>query len=204
MSAMLLMDSKPPIHTLADDLESFLHVLSWVMLRYTPHDLDSETLTDFLIDMFDHSYEGENRSARGGRSKMAYLMSGLVPKSGFRHPLLPALLKELTETCAVRYEERPPDETDNVDEEENQLNALLRKKYEQRLAALGSSDWMLETFRKALDGGGWPENDESRPNRLAAREIRGRKRKPADEVSRVPQQRMRFASPVPDLDGEGN
>jgi len=59
--------------------------------------------------MFDYSYERDFKSAIGGEQKMAFLVSGLLPKSGL---LLPALLKELTEVCAVRYEEHPPHETD--------------------------------------------------------------------------------------------
>jgi hypothetical protein len=104
---MLLMSSTPPIHTLADDLESFLHVLSWVALRFTPHDLDSKSLTDHLIDMFDHLYEGEDKFSRGGLSKMAYIVAGVIPKSRFHHPILPMLLTELTGTWAVHYEDCP-------------------------------------------------------------------------------------------------
>src|ERR1700722_15350372 len=83
MSAMLLMSPKPPVHTLADDLDSFLHVLSWVALRFTSHDLDSKALTDLLTTMFDHSYEGEDGSARGGLTKK---MSSLQRNSKDRIP----------------------------------------------------------------------------------------------------------------------
>jgi hypothetical protein len=101
--------------------------------------------------MFDHLYEGEDKFARGGLSKMAYLVAGVVPKSGFRHPILPRLLTELIRMCAVRYEDCPPDEEDNnIDPEQKQLNALLRKKYERKQTALQSSDWILDTFQNAL------------------------------------------------------
>jgi hypothetical protein len=49
MSATMLMSSKTPVRTLADDLESFLHVSSWVALRFSPHGLTSTALTDLLV-----------------------------------------------------------------------------------------------------------------------------------------------------------
>ncbi|KAG7085463.1 hypothetical protein E1B28_003024 [Marasmius oreades] len=37
MSAKLLANTSAPVHELADDLESFYHVLVWVVLRFPPH-----------------------------------------------------------------------------------------------------------------------------------------------------------------------
>ena len=62
MAARLLSSSTLVVHTLMDDLESFLHVLSWVALWFTPHDLSSKALTDLLANMFDHSYEDDDGS----------------------------------------------------------------------------------------------------------------------------------------------
>jgi hypothetical protein len=62
---MLLMSDKSP-HTIADDLESFLHVLSWVILRFIPNTRSPRQLTDTLHRVYDHSYEGDDGSAKGG------------------------------------------------------------------------------------------------------------------------------------------
>ena len=215
MSAVLLMSAKPPVHTLADDLESFLHVLSWVALRFMPHDLDSKALTDLLVAMFDHSYEGEDGFARGGMVKKNFLMVGEVSKSGFRHPILPMLLKDLSATCAVRYEDRPSDEDlaefHKMRLEQPQMlevgfvrNSAVAQ-YERRMTALETSDWMLATLAKALaNRNTWPPHDKSVANPLFRRVPRGRKRKSddGDIMPDLPWQRMRFSLPIPE-DGEG-
>ena len=196
MSAMLLMSLKPPVHTLAYNLESFLHVLSWVALRFTSHDLDSKALTDLLTTMFDHSYQGEDGSARGGLSKKNYLLGGEVPKIGFRQPILQKLLEDLTTTLAVRYEGRPPDgRRAEQDDEQRQLNILLTNRYKRRLAAIQSSDWMLDMFTKAVANRNiWSQHDKSVENRLSYKASRGRKRK-SDNFGSLPRQRQRFSSP---------
>ena len=215
MSAMLLMRSEPPVHTLADDLESFLHVLSWVALRFIPHNLGPKALTDLLVVMFDHCYEGEDGFALGGIAKRNYLIGGEVLNSGFRHPILPTLLKDLTATCAVRYKDHPSDEDlaefHKMCLEQPQMlevgfvrNSAVAQ-YERRMAALETSDWMLATLAKALANyNTWPLHDKSVANPLFRRVPRGRKRKSddGDIMPELPQQRMRFSLPIPE-DGEG-
>src|ERR1700722_1171102 len=195
MSANLLMSSKPPVHTLADDLESFLHVLSWVALRFTSHDLDSKALTDLLTTMFDHSYLGEDGSARGGLSKKMSLVSGEIPKIGFRQPILQKLLEDLTTTLAVRYEGRPPDdgraEQDDDNPEQRQFNILLKNRYQRRLAVrIGCCICLPSVANRNM----WPQHDKSVENRLSYKASRGRKRK-SDNFGSLPRQRQRFLSP---------
>src|ERR1700733_15311165 len=125
MSSMLLMNTNH-VHTLADDLESFLHVLSWVALRFTPHGSSSKALTDLLVSMFDHSNEDDGGS-KGGTAKRNYLSGAQILKSDFQHPILPALLEELTATCAIRYEKRPSDnELEAYHELQAQQSDMLR------------------------------------------------------------------------------
>jgi hypothetical protein len=210
MSAMLLMSSTPPVHTLADDLESFLHVMSWVALRFTPHGLSSKTLTDLLVSMFDHSYE-EDGFSRGGTTKRNYLIGAQIVKSDFQHPILPSLLEEITSTCAVRYEKRPSDkELEAYHELQAQHSDLLQNPlvlnsaaamYERKMAALESSDWMIKTLNEALaDVSAWPSEDRAVPNPLYHHKPRGRKRKSddGDVMLDMPRQRMRFAAPIPE------
>jgi len=210
---MLLMSSKPPVHTLADDLESFLHVLSWVALRFMRHDLSSKALTSLLVDMFDHSFEDDGM-ARGGISKRNYLIGGQVLQSGFHHPILPKLLEDLTATCAVRYE-KPPSDEDLAEFHKMRLEqpqmlevGFVRNsavaQYEGRKAALETSDWMLTTLAKSLDiRNTWPLDDKSLANPLFRRIPRGRKRKSddGDVTPELPRQRIRFSLPIPE-DGE--
>jgi len=58
--------------TLADDLESFMHVLAWVALRYMPHDLEAEDLTQLMGVYFDDHYPGPNGIVKGGTEKKNY------------------------------------------------------------------------------------------------------------------------------------
>jgi hypothetical protein len=142
---------------------------------------------------------------------MAYLVAGVVPKSGFHHPILPMLLTELTGTCAVRYEKRPSDkELEAYRELQAQQSDMLRNPlvqnsaaamYERKIAALQSSDWMMKTLNEALaDISVWPSDDRAIPNPLYHPKPRGRKRKSddGDVMTDVPTQRMRFTAPIPE------
>jgi hypothetical protein len=193
------------VHTLTDDLESFLHVLSWVALRFTPHGLSTAALTHLLDSVFDHSYEDDG-FARGGNIKSGCLIGGQVTKSNFRQEKLSKLIKVLTATCAVRYEDPPSDEDlklyrdYQLQQSDLPLHPLIMSsvaaRYEQRMAGLGSSDWMIKTFDDALaDRNSWPSDDKSARNPLVSRGPRGRKRKEndGDSVPEFPAQRMRFS-----------
>ncbi|KAF8222203.1 hypothetical protein L208DRAFT_1082801, partial [Tricholoma matsutake] len=53
IAARLLQARESVTHTPADDWESFFHVLSWVVLRFTKHGLDSARLTYELRTIYD-------------------------------------------------------------------------------------------------------------------------------------------------------
>jgi hypothetical protein len=99
--------------------------------------------------MFDDSYE-DGGFARGGDIKMSYLIVGRVTKSNFQQEKLSTLIKVLTATCAVRYEDPPSDEDlklyrdYQVQQSDLLHNPLITNsvaaRYEQKIAALGSSD----------------------------------------------------------------
>ena len=197
MSARLLRSKDPLPHTLADDLESFLHVLSWVALRFMSHDLDAPSLTDLLTDMFDHSYEGADGTQRGGRSKESYLVTCEIPnKTVFENGIVRELLKDLTNTCAVRYEERPSEKAyaryhKALGEGDNETSDLPAAQYEKRSVALQSSDWMLRRFTDAVsDPSRWPD-DTSLENKLSHPPQLGVKRKSQFGDSDIPRQKLR-------------
>ena len=56
IAARLLQARESAAHTPADDWESFFHVLSWVVLRFTRHGLDSARLTHELRTTYDDWY----------------------------------------------------------------------------------------------------------------------------------------------------
>jgi hypothetical protein len=208
---MLLMNNKSP-HTVADDLESFLHVLSWVILRFIPNTRSPRELADTLHRVFDYSYEGDDGSAKGGETKQDFLSGGGVSRYLRGHPILSNLLRDLTATFTVRYAEPPSDEeiakfhrlrAENPTLADT-LASLPVGKYEREMAALGSSDWMLSRFAEALaDVDTWPRNDKSKMNPLSYQPIPGLKRKSdIEDGPALPRQRLRFSSPVSEAPAE--
>jgi hypothetical protein len=204
MSCRLLMSITPLPHILADDLESFLHVLSWVALRFTSHCLDSDQLSVLMSTMFDHSF-GVTGLTRGGSLKQDGLLSGKVPRSRFKNTAMQALLEKLTSAVAARYEEPPSEKQLAMMQmfQEKQLDPLkcdsYAAHYQLKMRNLESSDWMLKTFREALaDRQAWPSDDRSE-NELVMRPP-SHKRKP--ELSEEYLARKRLPRPI--SEGKGS
>jgi hypothetical protein len=182
ISAMLLEDPKA-CHILADDLESFLHVLSWVALQYMPHGLAPGALSSLLQDGFDASYEDEGR-IKGGQNKRTYILTNEIPmRSGFKNQTIRDLLEELNYTFAARYLKLQLDSHKHGRTESNKHKAL-RLQYEEEYPKLSSSDWMVKLFKDAIaNESAWPSDDASRKNANASQPIRERKRKTTSEVA---------------------
>ena len=106
MSAALLQDNEK-CNELEDDRESCLHVLTWTALRLTNHTISNGHSSDFLRAS-DEEYENED-GVKGGELKMGFLVSRKIPRmvKFDRLPHLDALIRQLTEAFAARYEEPP-------------------------------------------------------------------------------------------------
>jgi hypothetical protein len=159
------------VHTLADDLESFFHVLTWVALRYTAHALSSTKLTYTLTSTFDECYVDEG-VIEGGQNKASSLVTkSIVTTAKFTNPMLSSLLSSLCGTLAVRYEEAPSEESimeyhqDTVNFAGNRpmlhvLEKVPAARYLSRTRDLQTSDWMLKTFTDAIENrADWPADD---------------------------------------------
>ena len=168
MSAALLQENDK-YNEIEDDRESSLHVLTWMALRFTNHTIYKGHSIDFLR-AFDEEYENED-GVKGGNLKKGSLLGRDIPlRVKFDHrPQLDALIEELTEVFAVRYE-RPPSA-----EQINQLQRLRDKglsdddlgndsvvlNHTRRVASLKSPDWLVDTFRRHLNAGYWPSSDKA-------------------------------------------
>lgn len=109
IAARLLQARESAAHTPADDWESFFHVLSWVVLRFTKHGLTSAELTNELRDTYDSSYL-DNGKVYGGGSKAKSIKSRFISTAAQIPPgPLLDLLEDLVDVCAVRYEDAPPE-----------------------------------------------------------------------------------------------
>ncbi|KAF8546653.1 hypothetical protein OG21DRAFT_1501900 [Imleria badia] len=175
MSANLL-QHPGKIHTLTDDLESFLHVLGWMTLRYVPA-IDSYTATrrGKDLDKFDEHYEEDGRSAEGGDAKCDALRGSSYPSPSFRPrcdtPLY-VLLTELSRPFKSLYAVHPPtvEQRKSVhvlpDRSDRELYRLWDgiDQYDQDIQHLQSPTWFINEIKKALDKEGWPTNDEADVN----------------------------------------
>ena len=170
MSANLLMHPGK-MHTLTDDLESFLHVLGWTTLRFVPS-IQAYTGVRRAHDMepFDEHYKPHESSDEGGDRKSQLLYSGRYPSSTFRpeHPTpLFNLLKELSKPFKSLYEENPPtaEERKMVDVTPDRVDddlIFLRRtisNYDEDIKRLDSSTWFIATMKMVSDGEGWPKAD---------------------------------------------
>jgi hypothetical protein len=170
MSAMLLM-RKSELHVLADDLESFLHVLGWIALRYMSHELKAQELTDLVSRVYEHSYQGSTGAA-GGDPKMLSLKDDEISKKArFHNTKITALIRKLTETVASRYFEMDATPADAYDGEQDPLEEALKRTQaclgERSRLRLDTGDWMLKTFRDAAAKNPWPTDDKAKANKLA-------------------------------------
>ncbi|KAF9470776.1 hypothetical protein BDN70DRAFT_653456 [Pholiota conissans] len=150
MSARL-QSSHTPLHPeRADDLESLLHVLTWVALKYVPNGLSPARLTDILTGVFDFSSADDSGYVSGLGRKSQFLCARTISECGSQHTALLMLMIDLTNMCASRYEHL-------AKEHGTTLKDFRTAKKRRRL--LGSSDWFIKRFAKALEMPGWPIDD---------------------------------------------
>ena len=174
MSANLL-QHPGTLHTLTDDLESFLHVLGWMTLRYVPAS-DTYLPLDRGMDMdtFDQHYKPHGCSDQGGRQKRLVLCAGHYPSPTFRPrcetPLL-KLLKELSKPFKSLYGDPPTDEDrDKVDLPKGQYDEDLEdlshdiRRYDRDIEQLQSPSWFIDQIQKAFNRHDWPVDDKADEN----------------------------------------
>ena len=192
MSAALLQDNDK-CNELEDDRESCLHVLTWTALRFTKHTISGGGSNRFLR-AFDEEYEDED-GVKGGDLKKGFLLGRDIPRTVKfdRRPQLDALIRELTEAFAARYEEPPPHEDFEVLKDMQSNNAppsyLYSNsafKYQKRLNDLISPSWLVDTFRRFLDIDTWPLSDKARGQPISTGSSKKRARDEGKLELRIP------------------
>ncbi|KAH7921265.1 hypothetical protein BV22DRAFT_1096760 [Leucogyrophana mollusca] len=188
MAAALLRNPQKP-HELQDDLESFLHVLTWSVIRCYPSNLDAVERGTYLRLTFDQTIERVD-GITGGLQKYLTLATGQYlpegPGGDFRFsvssPLLD-LLKALSRGFAARYQ-APPTEAARKRLEQRKAQAVADNNtmwledlpdhpveaYDRALRALSNSDWVLSTLRSYAEGkhGPWPTDDAAQRQPIAS------------------------------------
>lgn len=137
-----LLQNVGKLHTLADDLESFLHVLGWTTLCFVPA-LETYTPYHRWVDLvpFSEIYHLEGQE-RGGNQKAALFYQGRYPSRTFEPKQTSPLLKLLRTLCLP-------------------FQALYSIKEDPDAKLLDSSDWFIKTIEAALQDPSWPTDDKA-------------------------------------------
>ncbi|GJJ09174.1 hypothetical protein Clacol_003396 [Clathrus columnatus] len=139
-----------------DDVESFVHVITWVSFRYAKHDLPDEAVLAFFALVFDYAWTGKDGLTRGGGTKMRYLnFPSQLIETEFENSILKELLLNITDTIAVKYR-RAPSLKYAMDD------VAFLNRYEEGLRTLENSEWIIKEFVLALETPNWPANDQAR------------------------------------------
>ena len=175
MSANLLRQPGK-LNTLTDDLESFLHVLGWMSLRYVPaiDSYEAEDRGDDMV-MFDQHSVRKGRSDRGGLLKSYVLRGDSYPSDTF-HPRTPTplfdLLRQLSSPFKSLYAMRRPtaDDREMVNVPKSQYDQDLEdlsrdiRRYDRDIEHLQSSSWFIDQIQKAFNRQDWPVDDKADEN----------------------------------------
>ena len=163
------------LNTLTDDLESFLHVLAWMMLRYVPAgDSYGALRRGRDMVMFDEHFRERGHSERGGEDKAQAFEAGRYPSRIFRPrcetPLL-KLMQELSKPFKSLYGDPPTnDDRGRVQVRPDGTDRVLYRlwdtidQYDQDIGHLESQIWFINEIKKALDEEVWPADDEADAN----------------------------------------
>ncbi|KAI0311318.1 hypothetical protein OF83DRAFT_1151462 [Amylostereum chailletii] len=159
ISAALMEQPRETEHVLVDDLESFLHVFVFHVVRHRPTGIPN------LIDILDNIYYSgmqDNEPEVNGMHKVAFLSGGIVRLGQLRGHLNEPCYNLVVELRGLFWRGRYAYDSDIPTEE--------RREKER---ALESSDRILAMFDAAVEGDGWSDGDGSRD---IVKEIRERTR----------------------------
>ncbi|KAF8447201.1 hypothetical protein L210DRAFT_3641170 [Boletus edulis BED1] len=175
MSANLLMHPSK-IHTVTDDLESFMHVLAWMTLRFVPAiELYEDVFRAHDMVMFNQRFVREGRSDRGGRRKRRAFRGQSYPSQTYK-PRTPTplwdLFSKLTSPFTSLYDPQPPTAEarkkidipkSEFDEGIEYLSCQIRH-YDSNIERLQSASWFIITMKAALEERKWPTDDKFEEN----------------------------------------
>ncbi|KAF9801215.1 hypothetical protein IEO21_10176 [Rhodonia placenta] len=102
-SALLLRRPGMKQHEVSDDLESFMHVLTWLCLRFHKHD-NSQGLQDYVTSLYDlASRNPKTKLMEGGQMKMKFISEGVSFVDLSERSLLKTLVCTLALLCKQHY-----------------------------------------------------------------------------------------------------
>ncbi|KAL7283893.1 hypothetical protein ACG7TL_001165 [Trametes sanguinea] len=144
-------------HVLADDLESFMHILNWLALIYMKHKMSGNPamLLHCIQTHFDGSILGQCTP-----EKLEFVTHGIrlmKPEKEYEdHPFV-VLLRELSDLCMRQYAELNPEDFEG---NPSGWVEMIRLKVD---APLNTHQAILETFERALDPTKWEAVSRKQP-----------------------------------------
>ena len=83
MSAALILRPRTKLHTYADELESFLHTLTYTLTRYSKSSYDPRQLCEYIVfistEATEHQRAHGQTYSSGGRNKSVIFDTGIFP-----------------------------------------------------------------------------------------------------------------------------
>ncbi|KAH7921118.1 hypothetical protein BV22DRAFT_754317 [Leucogyrophana mollusca] len=180
MAAASLRNSQKP-HELQDDLEFFLHVLTWTAIQRCPSTLSASERSIYLRLTFEQTIETTHGVAGGLHKRLVLAAGRYLPECpggedfqfSASSPLL-GLLEAFSGGFAARYQ-IPPTAAAREKFERQKVQALADNNtmwleyladhpveaYDRAQRALSTSDWVLSTLRAYAEGehGAWATDD---------------------------------------------
>uniref|UniRef100_A0A0W0GF88 Fungal-type protein kinase domain-containing protein n=1 Tax=Moniliophthora roreri TaxID=221103 RepID=A0A0W0GF88_MONRR len=159
MSARLLLGRDGGLHTHVDDLESFFHVLSWIVLRVGHYSVGVKEAIEHLKAMYDYAVIYEGQTSGGSHKKARLAGVWMTQFAGVSNECLRDLVTDFEELVAVRYIKAPSKEDrEAYDEFAAAMNYQDRKllnqpvwKYDKNKERLEDWSWIYERFSKAAE-----------------------------------------------------
>ncbi|KAI5116111.1 hypothetical protein M0805_001981 [Coniferiporia weirii] len=177
ISAALLLNPRGKRHTYANDLESFLHLVTFLCVRYSSSSLSSDELGDYL-EMFDEDKtvnRGGASFVTGGLMKERALSKGKYIPEDLTFPNRPKL-RSLLKRFSTRFKRLYKDDDGEAEireglegAEQAFIDEAVAKSRAQRAKAIdnlhkwsGEGQSIHAEFKEALrDGSAWPVDDKS-------------------------------------------
>lgn len=154
-------------HTREDDLESIVHVLTWICLRYMRNSLSAnpETLRMRICELYEHKVDnGEGQLRTGGNYKEDFFIKPhyMADLSFHDNQLLTYLVAKLRILFCSRYASNLQSNTEPT------VEGFLRKAMSQPQLVSSTpprqeikAEDLLKLFDQVLSRKDWPENDKA-------------------------------------------
>ncbi|KAI5116676.1 hypothetical protein M0805_003317 [Coniferiporia weirii] len=173
ISAALLRNPTTKQHTYADDLESFLHVTTYMCLLYTKSSYSPEAVSQYMSIFEEAAVVGTDEGvATGGDKKLSALLNGgYIPRelSFPDRPNLATLLRHVSQLFfflyAVFSEREPARASESGRLRIQRMRGDFKAQKEEEIASLnkwtgGGGMEIVELFERALkEEGAWPTAD---------------------------------------------